>query len=387
MNARNRISFLITGLARGGAENQVVNLATQLKLRGWDVHIVSMVALMEFEAELAEAQITVDCLDMRRKVPDPRGAVRLVRVLRRRSPDVLHCHMVHANLLGRLVRPLAGVPVVICTAHNMNEGGRSRELAYRMTHTLADLTTSISHAAAQRYIEVGAVPEGKIRVVPNGIDTSRFRADSDVRRQSRAQLGLADEFVWLAVGNFCPAKDHANLLTAFAEVLKARSDAQLLLVGEGPLKGQARTMADTLGIGTRVSFLGRRMNVSALMNAADAYVMSSAWEGMPVVLLEASAAELPIVATDVGGNREVVEDEVSGLLVPAHDPRTLADTMMRLMRFSKNELSLMGKHGRANTVHKYDLGQVVDQWETIYEELLIKKTPLAPASIGKRGVR
>ncbi len=382
MTVGNRVSYLITGLSRGGAENQVVNVASRLKQRGWDTHIITMLDLMEFGEELAEAGVPVDCLDMRRKVPDPRGAIRLIRILRRRKVEVLHCHMVHANLLGRLVRPFAHTPVLICTAHNMNEGGRWRELAYRTTHRLADLTTSISHAAAQRYVEVGAVPGGDIAVVPNGIDTKLFRKDASERRPMRTELGLGDEFVWLAVGNFMPAKDHPNLLMAFAKALDAGRDARLLLVGQGALMGQAQEIACRLGIDGRVLFLGRRTDIRALMNAADAYVMSSAWEGMPVVLLEASAAELPIVATDVGGNREVVEDGVSGLLVGPRDHDALARAMTLMMSRSEAELGWMGKQGRAHTVANYDLEVTVDRWAAIYEQLLGGESPRELAHIG-----
>lgn len=375
MLAGNRVSFLITGLARGGAENQVVNIASRLKQRGWDAHIISMLPLMEFGSELAEADIPVDCLNMRRKIPDPRGALRLIRILRRHKTGILHCHMVHANLLGRLVRPLARIPVLICTAHNMNEGGRWRELAYRITHRLADLTTSVSQAAAERYIEVGAVPGGDIAVIPPGIDTDRFRKNPSAGRRLRAELGLGEEFVWLAVGNFWTANDHPNLLSGFAETLKMREDARLLLVGEGPLKSQAQAAARRLGMSDHVRFLGRRTDVRALMNAADAYVMSSAWEGMPAVLLEASAAELPIVATDVGGNREVVDDGVSGLLVPPRNSDALADAMTRVMARSEAELGRMGKQGRARTVAHYDLELIVDRWEAIYHQFLEDKSP------------
>ena len=128
-----KVMLLITDLATGGAETQLVGLSTRLKERGWNVRIVSMLSPRAFREELQAASIPLDSLDMRRGVPDPRAVVRLTRILRRWQPQVVHSHMVHANLLARIVRVFYRVPVVISTAHSINEGGRLREVAYRLT--------------------------------------------------------------------------------------------------------------------------------------------------------------------------------------------------------------------------------------------------------------
>ncbi|WP_207666975.1 glycosyltransferase [Desulfofundulus salinus] len=229
------VIFLTTGLAYGGAETQLVNLATRLKKRGWDVCVVSMLPPQAFMEELAAAGIPLSTLNMRRGMPDPRAVFRLVKILRQWRPDILHCHMVHANLLGRVVRVFYRILVVISTAHNMNEGGRWREIAYRMTDFLADKTTNVSRAAVDRYIRVGAVPKDKIIFMPNGIDTFRFQLNQNARLQLRRELGLNENFVWLAVGRFEEAKDYPNLLQAFKSVTDERNDAALLIAGQGTL--------------------------------------------------------------------------------------------------------------------------------------------------------
>jgi len=285
----------------------------------------------------------------------------------------VHSHMVHANLLARLVRPLAPIPVLVCTAQSINEGGRLREILYRMTDPLCDLTTQVSRAGLERYVRVGAVPAHKIRLIPNGVDTVRFRPDREARGIMRDALGLHDGFVWLAVGRFERAKDYPNMLRAFAGVVARRPEARLIIAGQGTLQGEAEQLVAELRIADRVHFLGVRKDISALMNAADAYVMSSAWEGTPMVLLEAGATGLPIVATAVGGNGEVVVDGQTGFLVPPGDSEALMRAMLRLMDLSPDERARMGRAGRAHVEANYSLERVVDQWEKLYVELLTAK--------------
>jgi len=372
MPERKNLVFIITSLAYGGAETQLVQLARRLTSRGWNVRVVSMIPPQAFVEEFEQAGIPVFSLDMRRGVPDPRAIFRLAAILRRERPQVVHSHMVHANLLARLARPIARVPVLVCTAHNINEGGRLREIAYRFSDPLCDLTTQVSWAGLERYVKVGAVPSHKIRFLPNGVDAGKFRPDEHDRQCTREVLGIGETFTWLAVGRFDEAKDYSNMLRAFALVYRKR-EGLLLIAGQGPLREEAEGLAKDLMIADSVRFLGVRKDIPELMNAADAYVMSSAWEGMPIVLLEASSTGLPIVATDVGGNREVVLEGKSGFLVPPGEPETLAQAMLLLMERTPGERTFMGLIGRAHVIENYDMERIVDKWEALYNEFLKQK--------------
>jgi glycosyltransferase involved in cell wall biosynthesis len=367
-----RILFLLTSLAYGGAETQVVRLAIRLKLRGWEVAVASLMPPKAYVEDLEAAGIPVFSLGIRRKLPDPRPVLRLVQIIRKWRPDIVHSHMVHANLLARIVRFLAPIPVLICSARSIDEGSRFREILYRLTDSLCDLTTQVSHAGLERYVRVGAVPRHKIRYIPNGVDTERFKPNLEDRLKFRKELGV-EGFVWLAVGRFDPPKDYPSMLQAFARVVHKHSNTILLIAGDGPLRKTMENLARELGIEKRTKFLGIRRDIPQLMNAADAYVMSSSWEGMPNVLLEASATGLPIVATDVGGNREIVLDGVTGFLVPPRNPEALARAMLRIMDLSDEERKEMGKRARKHIEVKFNLDRVVDLWEILYYELLEKK--------------
>lgn len=210
--------------------------------------------------------------------------------------------------------------------------------------------------------------------MPNGVDTGRFAPRPEDRQAKRREMGINNsEFVWLAVGRIEAPKDYPTMLYAFQKVCLNRPEARLVVVGKGELESQIRELTVELGLQSCVRFLGLRTDIPELLNAADAYVMSSAWEGMPMVLLEAHASGLPVVATDVGANRDVVQEGVSGFLVPARNPDALAAAMLRMMELPEEERRQMGLAGRQWVEDNYSLERIVDRWESLYFKLLSAK--------------
>jgi glycosyltransferase involved in cell wall biosynthesis len=376
-----RILFLSTSMGMGGADSQLLSAAQELRRRGHEIFIISMTPLGPMGLEARKVGLFTESLQMRRGLPDPRGLLRLARFVRSWRPDVVHSHMVHANLLARAVRFFAPVPALVSTIHNINEGGRARMAAYRLTNGLVDHMTIVSEAAANRFVEDRIVPQRLLRVIPNGVNIDHYRnVPPEIRESLRRLLGLAGSFVWLAVGRFETAKDYPNMLRAFARVRERRPEAYLLLVGRGSLQEETETLVRELGIADSVRFLGVRSDIPEVMSAADAYVLSSAWEGMPMVLLEAAAAGLPTVATRVGGNHEVVRDGETGFLVPPSDDAALAEGMLKLMALPLSERRAMGDAGHHHVRSHYGLGRVAERWEELYREVLARKgLVLAPS--------
>jgi glycosyltransferase involved in cell wall biosynthesis len=278
--------------------------------------------------------------------------------------------MVHANLLGRVTRLLVHIPAVICTAHSVWEGGEWRDWAYRVTDPLSDLTTNVSRAGLTRYVKEKLTAGGKAAWVPNGVDVSYFAPDKAEREQIRTQMGWRDHIVWLAVGNLREPKDYPNLLRAFVLVARREPRAMLAIAGSGPLQASLESLTVELGISGSVRFLGARGDVRALLRAADAYVLSSAWEGTPMALLEACACGLPVVATRVGGNPEVIDDGVSGLLIHPRNPEALGEAMLRLMAMPESERAAMGVAARKRVESTFSHEKIVNKWENIYEQIL-----------------
>jgi glycosyltransferase involved in cell wall biosynthesis len=378
MTRRPRIAYLATTSGTGGAERQVHDLAVRMKQAGWDVSAISMLHLGDTFADLPAQGIPTASLGMRRGFGDPRALVRLGLWLRDARPDVLHGHMVHANLLARLSRLIRPTPVVISTMHNQYQGPRWRMVAYRMTDRLSDATTAVSDVARLDAIRLGAVAPDRIETVPNGIELRRFARDEGARARLRQELGLGDGFVWLAVGRLAAAKDYPNLIGAFATLRESMDPGRLLIVGAGPDEAAIRGCMQDAGLGRQVRLLGERADVPDLMSAADAFVMSSAWEGLPLVLLEASASSLPIVTTDVGGNREAVQDGLSGFVVAPQDTHALALGMRRLLGLDEGERLAMGAAARELMATTFDMDAVSARWQAMYRSLLGAGAPLKP---------
>jgi glycosyltransferase involved in cell wall biosynthesis len=364
------VLFLITTLTYGGAETQVVRLALEMQKLGWRVSVVCMLDPTNYVGILEDAGIPVHSLGMPRGIPDPRGLVRLAALIRQTNPDVLHSHMVHANLLGRLVRLVAPVPVVISTVHNFREtserGGPTwyKEALYRITDALADRTTIISESAFERYVAVGAVPRAKLEMLPNGVDTKRFQPSAEQRAKTRAELGLGRDFVWLAVGRLVEQKDYPNLLRA-ARLLPPEG-WQILIMGEGMLQADLSRLAVELGVADRVRFLSAREDVLGIYSCADGFVMSSEFEGMSAALQEAIAMALPCVVTNVGANADLVIDGVSGFVVPPADSAALAAAMQKLSSADPSERQRFGERARRLAVSTYEFGIIAAKWVDLY---------------------
>ena len=368
-----QLLFVITDLDIGGAETQVVQLAKQFSLNKHQVHVVSMIPPRAFVEELEAGSVEVSSLRMHRGIPDPRGIYKLAKLIREWRPQIVHSHMVHANLLTRLTRLVSPMPVLICTAHSTIEGDRWREIAYRLTDWLCDLTTHVSRAGAERAIRIGSVPKNKIHVIPNGVDTKRFRSNPAARDRLRRGLGLQGQFAWLAVGRFETVKDYPTMIEAFACARKRKNDIVLLLVGQGALEDTCRKLAVDLGLENSIRFLGLRDDVAELMNAADAFVMSSLWEGLSMALLEAAASGLPIVATDVGGNNEIVSQDLGGYLTPVADHEALCAAMLELMLVQPETRQALQGRVQALIKTNYDIEEITRKWGNLYSNMAQSK--------------
>jgi glycosyltransferase involved in cell wall biosynthesis len=368
MTGQRRLLLVTTSLARGGAERQVVDLASSLRDRSWQVAVVSMTRPTDFVEDLAQVGVPVVSLDMARGRPTPRGFRRYISFVRRWRPDVIHSHMVHANLLARVGRFLAPSTPVVCTVHNVIEGPRWREIAYRLTDPLASATTAVSQAATERYLRVGAVPAGRIDTLRNGVNLERAAPPEGARARVRDELDVGEGFLWVTIGRLVPAKGHDLLLRAMDAVRRDHPDSHLAIAGEGPARTQLEQLRAQLGLERAVVLLGERRDVPSILAAADGFVLSSRWEGLPMVLLEAAAQGLAIVSTDVGGCREIARPELGAVLT---EPSTggLATGMLHLMGLDPTERAAIGLALQQTARAEFALDVIVDAWERLYLSL------------------
>jgi glycosyltransferase involved in cell wall biosynthesis len=365
----NRIAFLIPTIDRiGGAEQQVLQLATGLAQRGWGSSVIALSGNGGAAAQsLQSAGVAFHSLRMRRGLADPRGWLRLHAWIATNHPDVVHAHLPHASLLSRWSRIASPVRVALDTIHTPATGSPMQQLSYRLSSSLPDFVTAVSHAAAHPWLAPGLVSDQSLAIIPNGIDTNRWRRDETARLAMRRNLGLSDdEFLWLAVGRLDPVKNHSTLLRAFAKI---PNRSRLAIAGAGPLHAELLSLASGLGLRDRVSFPGFQSDVHRWMQAADALVHCSRWEGLPIVLLEACACELPSVITDIPGSREVLPDPFP-FPIRVGDPSALAAAMSAMMFLLCEQRRELGRRARISICARFDLNAVLTQWENLYCALL-----------------
>ena len=367
-------SLVITGLGRGGAETQLVALARHLASRDWDVEVVSLLPAGSGSVhdgalgdELAAHGIPVwsPALLGPRALPGGLGA--LLRHWRRRRPDLLCTFMFHANVVGTLVGRLAGVPAVVTSIRNERFGPRWRERLEAVTHRLCDVTVVNSEAVAASLVARRVIRSGSCRVVPNAVDVARFEhPDPSTREATRRRLGVPGHgFLWLTVGRLYPQKDHATLLAAVRIVRDRLRGVRLAVAGDGPLAACLREQVRQAALADTVHWLGARTDIADLLAASDAFVLPSRWEGSPNAVIEALAAGRPVAATDVGGVRELVQDGVSGYLVPPGDAGALAAAMERLMALRPEQRERLGDHGRESVRQRHGIGTVMARWRDV----------------------
>jgi glycosyltransferase involved in cell wall biosynthesis len=365
-----RITYVLTSLGVGGAERQVVALAERMEARG---HMVSLIVLLPRQPEEWSTTLDVVRLDMRKSPFSFLECLRKARrILRAFQPELIHSHTYPANMAARLLNLHSPAAPIISTIHNVYEGAWPRMVAYRLTDPLSRRTTAVSQAAADRFVSLKAVPAHKCSVLTNGIDTAEFEPNIERRERARAQMGLQNEFVWLAAGRIMPAKDYPNLLRAFSKVHATIPAARLWIAGEGayPEAAVVQALAAKLGLGDSVRWLGLRRDMPALLDATDGFVLASAWEGMPLAVGEAMAMEKPVVATDVGGVRELVGE--AGEVVRAKRPERLAQAMLELMGTTPEDRRALGSAARERVQSLFSMNAKADEWEALYRAELAR---------------
>jgi glycosyltransferase involved in cell wall biosynthesis len=264
----------------------------------------------------------------------------------------------HGVIAGRLAR----VPIIVHTKHGQNIYRVPRAAATnRFSSWLSDCVIPVSQNAFDVAIRREHVPSGRLHVIRNGIDLEAFSfAENVAPKRLRNAIHVA---------RLDPVKDQATLLRAIRIVVDAEPGFRLTIVGDGPERRRLVQLSNELRLEDNVSFLGFRDDVHELLSSAGLFVLSSLVEGISLTLLEAMAVGLAVVATDVGGNREVVVHGETGLLVPARSPEQLAEGMLTLVR-SPQMMHTMGRAARKRVEQEFDLRQVVSRYEALYLKLL-----------------
>lgn len=384
MDRRGKVFNVITKLAVGGAQETALAYCSYLDPDRWEASIVTGPERSPEGDLFGEAACrgvpVVTVPSLRRRVHptgDLRAVVELVRLFRRERPDIVHTHSSKAGLVGRLAARIAGVPVVVHTVHgwSFHEGmsPAARAVAVTLERLAARWTWPIV-VVTEVDAEIGLASRigqpNQYAVVRSAIDVDRLRRSAGSRTSARAALGIPrDAPVVGTVTRLCTQKDPETLLRAARLAAELRPDVRFVVVGDGPLRPQVEQLLDDLNLRGHVTLLGRRSDVETLLPGFDAFVLSSRWEGLPRVVIEAMAVGVPVVATDVGGIAEVVEDGASGLLVPSGDHIALANALLRVV----DEPGLGARLARdaGGRVAEFDVGEMAARLDDLYAGLLL----------------
>ncbi len=373
-----KILHVVESLDVGGAEHMVVGLARLQALNG---HSVSIACLFR-EGQLSKCarRAGADVVNIGKRAGLDFGAVlRLRNCLRMKNPEALHTHNPVAHYYAVAAAVGLRIRRVINTRHGMGSegaGGR-RELLFRAAMRRTDCAVAVCEAASKSFIRRGSIAEDKAVTIRNGIDLTRFAKGNELaKRTLLASLSVpGSPLVFGSVGRLSAVKDQVNMLRAFHEfvhhVLRVTgatgSAAILVIAGDGEEFGALERERDLLGLDEYVFLLGQRDDIPQLLAGFDAFVLSSRSEGYSLALVEAAAAGLPIVATDVGGNAEIVQHEVSGLLVPPGSPDAMAAAMRRLFENAEERLQ-MGSAGRRWARENGSLDSMYERYMRLYLE-------------------
>ena len=361
-----RIAFLSTSMGMGGADKQILQISEELQKRGHEIVIISLTELGNMGYMAIEKGIEVKCFNNNGKKTNFISFIKIFRYLKKWNPDLLTTFMYHANVSGKVIGKLIGVPV-ITSIRNEKFGGKLREKIEAGTNFLAKTSTTNSRIAAKSLVKRGIVSSEKMHLIHNGIQIEEYQLDfsTDKSIQKRNNLNIGENtFLWLAVGRLREQKDYPNLIRALS--LIENSDFRLIIAGKGLLQEKLQNLVASLGLADKVKFLGARNDIAELLQIADGFVLSSAWEGLPNVLMEAAAAAKPIVATNVGGVSELLPVEQHRFLLPANDSDSLAEKMQELMGMPEELLKKIGKSNYQFLAENFALGKIVDDWEALF---------------------
>jgi glycosyltransferase involved in cell wall biosynthesis len=353
----------------GGTQRQIVHLAQGLDRRRFAPEVLYFRNRSDLVDELEASGVSVTQVPRSGRL-DPVFLLRLVRLCRARRPDIVHCFAFAGELWGAVASMLSGQGRLITSVRGTYEWYSPAEWRVKRWTASRSFRLVANSRAGAAYAEprLGLAP-GSIHVVYNGVSLPGLglRASSSSLRR---ELGLAvDDVVALFVGRLVDHKDLPTLIEAMSRLAQSMPSLLLLVAGDGPLREPIEARIAARRLGERVRMLGLRRDVGELMAAADFIVLPSVREGMSNVLLEAMAGTRPVVASRVGGNPEIVEDGVTGLLFRAGDATALA-TQMRRLALDPSLREQLGRAGRTRVEQAFSMESTVREMEQVYEECL-----------------
>jgi glycosyltransferase involved in cell wall biosynthesis len=374
---RRKVFYFLDSLEVGGTETQAVELALRMSASAYDVTLGCLRVKGPLLEKLKGSAVAIREFHPVGGLDSPRGLYQLARLsgfLRREKFDVVHTHDLWTNLMGVVAARMAGVPAIVSSRRDLAHfdwyQGSKRSWLRRIQNLSGVVLANATPIRDALISEDGFAPE-KLRVIHNGVDTVKFQR----ARRDRERLfpGMQNQKLVVLVGNMhTDVKGHPWLIDAAPSVLKEFPQTRFVFAGDGDSRPAFEQQAAKLGLQSNFLFLGRRSDIPDVLASCDIAVLPSRAEGLPNAVLEYMATGLPTIASRVGGNAELVEDGVTGLLVPPENSLAMADALLRLLR--DPDLSRkMAEHGRKLAVENYSFERLIREVDALYTELLRRR--------------
>lgn len=362
-----RVMHLVHQLGAGGAENGIINIVNNIDQHNFQISIATFVDGGALSQRVQQEKCERFTLN-KREGNDLLLPFKLRKLFQTWQPHILHTHAWGTLCEGVIGAKLARIPIIIHGEHGTIQEKPINVFVQRQFWRMTNHVLSMSNEHRQRLSSIIGFPESRIVVIPNGVASNCFSNCLD-KQSAKKKLGFPpDSFIIGTVGRLVPIKNQKMLIKAFASIAEQYPDTRLLMVGDGPLREELATLAATLNVSSRVTFAGRRNDVPKQLQAMDLFVLPSLSEGMSNTLLEAMSTGIPVIATNVGGNPEVITNRISGMLVKSDDPCQLAATISKLIDNKKLRIQ-MGQEGRKQIEIKFSLAAMVGNYENLYETL------------------
>lgn len=366
-----RIMQITHDLNIGGLQRLVVDISRHLDKSRYQVTVCALREGGILEDELINNNINIIKLPVARNGVDYLTFWKLYKILRDERPHIIHTHNTQPFVEGSLAAFLARVPVCIHTEHGRQFPDKKRYMfAEWLFSHYVDQIVAVSESAKKDLVKYEKISGNKIQVIMNGIDGNKYSRSID-RNKKLKELAIDNnyDFIMGFAGRLSREKGLTYLLKAMSIIVRKYPKTLLLIAGEGGLMADLQRETEQLNLNSNVMFLGPRSDIPEIMNILDMFVLPSLREGLPLVLLEAAAASLPIVATDVGGSKNVVKDGANGLLVKSQDEQSLAKAIEYLIKNStiKNNF---GRYSFEIFKNRFSIDKMIYSYEAVYNRCL-----------------
>jgi glycosyltransferase involved in cell wall biosynthesis len=367
LERKRNILYLTYSSNIGGLEKMVLDLACRINQGAYAVTLCSFEREGTLTAEFNRNHIPTINIDKKHLI-DIKLLINLMSIVKQKGIGIVHTHDATPWLYGALLKIIRPGIKLVHTEHSNIPGASKRlKLLEYLLSRVSNVVVADSQAVANFLTDKVKIGRGNLKIVYNGIDVNKF-----VKERKNPEPGLMSEdnnVIRIGItARLVPVKDHATLLRAFKLVVNEIRNAELWVIGDGELAEELKKLTRDLEIEKQVKYLGKRDDVHELLSSLEIFVLSSKSEGLSLAILEAMASALPVVATAVGGNPEIIVQEETGLLVPPGNPEKMAQAILQLLN-DKNKTRLMGQRGCERVRRKFNVDKMVSEYQQIYEGL------------------